>query len=111
MNASMIAMLEDSASTDKFGCSDETAAKRFSEGQAFGKDILRKGGRFCVACDGTWSASWQTENTRSSCSSCEKVGYHSGSLSFYRGVRSSGCRVVVFDCNEAGRVVENVIVP
>ena len=81
----------------------------FARGVAQGTEILAHGGTFTVAINRVWGARWKEKNISASISSYEKIGYHTGSEEFYKGVLSTGCRVVEYVEDENGKIVARLV--
>jgi len=72
-------------------------------------DGIKTGNKFdyvSISVNNVWSAS----KPGSQCCSCEKIGYHRGSVDFILGVLSTGCTVYVYR-EVDGEVTKKLLVP
>ena len=70
----------------------------FERGEKTGRDMVQ----VSIAVNNVWGG---RSRSGGSVSSYEKLGYHTGSLEFIRGVFSVGCRVVKYSW-VGGKIVE-----
>lgn len=85
--------------------------ERYQEGLAQGREAIAGNGSVSLSIGSVWAAKGtDAKGNAWHVTSCEKVGYHAGSLAFWAGVLASGCPLILYRLEE-GRVVAHHVRP